>query len=140
MLGRDLVVGSEGTGVVSVVGSRASQFMVGRNMVLSNEAAFVAGGAETATLKFKADAGGVTPIVVSGKFVVAPEAQLEIDVSDFDIKAAKALPLLRYSSIEGGFDPQRVVLKGCKPQSVLLRVTEKGMTLRHNSGFSLSIR
>ena len=139
-LGRDLVVGSEGTGVVSVVGSRASQFTVGRNMVLSNEAEFVEGGAETATLKFKADAGGVTPIVVAGKFVVTPEARLEIDVSDFDIKAAKALPLLRYSSIEGEFDSERVVLTGCKPQSVVLRVTEKGITLRRNSGFSMSIR
>ena len=78
--------------------------------------------------------------MVAGKFVVAPEARLEIDVSDFDIKAAKALPLLRYSSIEGEFDSERVVLTGCKPQSVVLRVTEKGITLRRNSGFSMSIR
>ena len=139
--GRDLVVGSEGTGVVSVVGSQASQFTVARNMVLSNEAAFVEGGAETATLKFKADAGGVTPIAVGGKFVVAPEARLEVDVSDFDIEnASQPLQLMSYSSIEGGFDGSRISLTGCPPGKASVRVGTRGISVRKPSGMIMTFR
>ena len=139
--GRDLVVGAEGTGVVSVVGSQASQFTVARNMVLSNEAAFVEGGAETAALKFKADAGGITPIAVGGKFVVAPEARLEVDVSDFDIEnASQPLQLMSYSSIEGGFDGSRISLTGCPPGKASVRVGTRGISVRKPSGMIITYR
>ena len=137
-LGRDLVVGSEGTGVVSVVGSRASQFTVGRNMVLSNEAAFVEGGAETATLKFKADAGGVTPIVVAGKFVVSDTARLVVDVTGIDLKSAGTIPLVKCSSVEGSFGEGRIVVEGGLEKFVQVR--RNGIFLRRPRGFMIDIK
>ena len=122
--GRDLVVGAEGTGVVSVVGSRISAFTVGRDLVLTNEAAIVVGGAETATLRFKADANGVTPIEVAGKLVVTPQAKLEIDLSDFDIQHTDSLTLATYASKEGAFGADRITLTGCVPEATVVRVKE----------------
>ena len=132
--GRDLVIGAEGVGVVSVVGSSASQFVVGRDLVLSNEAAIVVGGAETATLKFKADANGITPINVTGKFVVADKARLEVDLADFDMASAKSLRLLTCLSREGDFDAERVVLTGCQPSDFDVHVTNSGIFVSEHKG------
>ena len=137
-LGRDLVVGSEGTGVVSVVGSRASQFTVGRNMVLSNEAAFVEGGAETAVLKFTPDAGGVTPITVAGRLVVSDTARLVVDVTGIDLKSAGTIPLVKCSSVEGNFGEGRIVVEGGLEKFV--KVRRNGIFLRRPRGFTIDIK
>ena len=139
VFGRDLVVGADGTGVVSVVGSTISQFNVARNLVLSNEAAVVVGGAETATLKFKPDAGGITPIGVTGKFVVTDTAKLEIDLSDYNIKSG-SLNLLTCSSKEGNFAPSRVVLTGCNPDAVKVNLTNTGISVGEQKGFVIFVR
>ena len=132
--GRDLVVGADGTGVVSVVGSTISQFNVARDLVLSNEAAVVVGGAETATLRFKPDASGITPINVTGKFVVADKARLEVDLADFDMASAKSLRLLSCTSKEGSFDSSRVVLTGCRPGDFDVHVTNSGIYVSEHKG------
>lgn len=138
--GRDLVVGADGTGVVSVVGSTISQFNVARNLVLSNEAAVVVGGAETATLRFKPDAGGITPINVTGKFVVTDTAKLEIDLADFDMSGVKSLRLLSCTSKEGNFAAERIEVEGCKPGSVIVRVTDSGIHVKQHKGIIISFR
>jgi len=132
--GRDLVVGAEGTGVVSVVGSAASQFTVARNLVLSNAADVVGGGTEAATLRFKPDAGGITPISVAGKFVVADKAKLDIDLAGFDMSGVKSLRLLTCSSKEGNFDPARVALTGCQPGAFDVHVTDSGIYVSEHKG------
>jgi hypothetical protein len=138
--GRDLVVGAEGTGVVSVVGAAASRFTVGRNLVLSNAADVVVGGTEAATLRFKPDAGGITPITVAGKFVVADKATLEIDFSDCDLKSKGTLNLLTYASKEGGFSADRIVVKGRHLDTVSVRVTDTKVSVKERNGMVLICR
>ena len=133
-------MGAEGTGVVSVVGSSASLFSVGRDLVLTNEAAFVAGGAETATLRFKADANGVTPIAVAGKLVVTPQAKLEVDLTDFDIRTAEYLPLLTCASKEGDFGAGQITLTGDQAATADVIVSETGIKVAYRRGTVISFR
>ena len=135
---RDLVVGAEGTGVVSVEGSAASQFTVGRDLVLSNEAAVVAGGTSSATLRFKADANGVTPIVVAGTFAVSEQARLEVDVSAFDLSAGDRVQLVTCNSMSGAFGAGNVSVKGCWREDV--RIRSNGIYVKARRGGMLIFR
>ena len=135
---RDLVVGAEGTGVVSVEGSAASQFTVGRDLVLSNEAAVVSGGTSSATLKFKADANGVTPINVAGRFAVSEQARLEVDMSAFDLTVGDRIWLVTCNSMSGTFDAGNISVTGCKLGDV--RILPNGIYVKERRGATLIFR
>lgn len=136
--GRDLVVGADGTGVVSVVGSAASQFTVGRDLVLSNEAAVVSGGAASATLKFKADANGVTPIAVAGTVVVSSQSRLEVDMSEFDLTTGDRVDLVACGSMSGAFGADNISVTGCKIEDV--RIRSNGVYVKKRRGAMLIFR
>ena len=135
---RSLTVGAEGTGVVAVEGSVATAFTVGRDLVLSNEAAFVSGGTTSATLKFKADADGVTPIAVAGNLVVTPQAKLEIDMTGFDLSTGAKVPLVTCASMSGAFGAGNVTVTGCNPEDVRFRAD--GICVKKRMGIVLIVK
>ena len=76
------------------------------------------------------------PIAVAGKLVVTPQAKLESDLSDFDIRTVNALPVVTFSSKEGDFGAGRITLSGCREgtasvivSSTNIRVVRKRATV-----------
>lgn len=76
---KDLVLGADGVGTISCVGSKG-EFTVGGDLVLSNTTANAQSGG---SLKFTCDINGVSPIEVAGKVVFKANAKMMVDVSSW---------------------------------------------------------
>lgn len=71
---------------------------------------------------------------------MADNATLEIDLSDCDLKSKGTIGLMTYSSKEGGFGADRIVVKGRHPNTVSVRVTDTGLSVKERNGMVLICR
>ena len=105
-----ITLSSDGAGTLEVIGSGAT--VKAKNMVVSNQVAEVEGGAST--VRFVADAEGLSPVTVSGNLTLAENVRLEVDMSAYAGKRNVKFKIFDCKTRTGAFAPDNVTLVNCR--------------------------
>ena len=94
-----MILGADGSGTVEMRGSSGT--LTTANLILSN--------ATQSVVRFVADAGGVSPISVTGELVVTDGASMEVDLSGYT-GSANTFRLFSFDSSSGDLESMPVTL------------------------------
>jgi len=120
----DIVVASDGEGVISVSGDGA---ISARDVILSNTVDTASGVTRVATLKVVVDADGkVGSIAARGRFVIRDGAKFVCDLSGYSGKKT-LFRLVSAQSVEGSFAPQNIEFTG--PYAKFAELRQSGSTI-----------
>ena len=133
---KNIFVSYGGYGVLEI--GAAGLVEAAQNIYFTNSVDAVSGGTAAAKIKFTLDARGCGRIAAGGVCQVAPDAEIEIDVTGYTAK--NAVTLLTCDSLQGRFDPANVTIVAAKPALYGLKQTDKGLRLTCNSGTVMIFR
>lgn len=127
----DLILGAEGHGEISVVGSEGEVQFAG--LVMSNQLESVA--------RFVFDVEGVKPLSLTGKAVLSNGARLVVDMNAYRGER-KNYRLIVCSGLEGAFDPQKIEVVGAAGdyKDAVVSRDVRGYKLRLPKGMAITIR
>lgn len=132
-VGNATILGADGKGALEMVGSSGS--FTTRDLVLSNSTESV--------LRFVPDAGGVSPIRVTGSLAVCDDAKIALDLTGYPEGRRMSFKVLDTTgaTVEGKFSLEHVSVAGVDPgESIGLRQTDSGVTVSIRRGMVLLLR
>jgi hypothetical protein len=132
-------LGYDGDGTITMEGTEG--LLSVKNLVLSNFVAGVDTPTErktSSTLRFKADANGVSPIMVTSKLTVSPDTKIVVEASAYAGSADK-LKLLEWDTLDGDFDGVDFQATDFASNATL-KVVDKALYVKRDRGFIMLLK